>query len=415
MNPVDNDDIIDITIIGGGISGLITALYLSRLNVRLRLFEQSEHIDTVGFGLNLQPYCVKCLYELGLENQLNQVGIQTKKALFYSRHGQFIFEDLRGLDGGYSHPMYSVHRGYLHQILFYQLQKLTSPSTIQLSHKLIEFNEKSNLIELKFLNTKINKIKVIQTKILIGADGINSSVRKIFYPNEGLPVWKGLQIWRGITYQENTYLDGKTMICMGNPDTKYFILYPLSNNLINWACVLRIQNETNSSSLSLNSIDWTNKGNHQDFLPLIQEMKLDFIDIEQLIKSSMNINQFPITDRDQIPRWTFNCVTLIGDAAHPMYPNGGNGASQAILDAQQLYRSFILHGITNKALEHYESIRHPLTDRMVLLARQYGPDEILRIIDHRSPNPFQHLSQIISSEEIQSIYENYKKKVSIEK
>ncbi|UJR38644.1 hypothetical protein I4U23_031309 [Adineta vaga] len=415
MSYVDNNDIIDIAIIGGGISGLVTALYLSRLNIRIRLYEQSEHIDTVGFGLNLQPYCVKCLYELGLENQLNDVGIKTKKALFYSRHGQFIFEDLRGLDGGYSYPMYSIHRGYLHQILFYQLQKLGDEFIIQLSHKLIEFNNKSNHIEIQFLNTKTNQRKLIQTKLLIGADGINSLVRKFFYPNEGLPVWKGLQIWRGITHVEKTYLDEKTMICMGNPDTKYFIMYPISNNLINWACVLRIQENNHNISLSTNSIDWNNKGFYQDFLSLIKEMKLDFIDIKQLIKSSININQFPITDREQIPRWTFNCVTLVGDAAHPMYPNGGNGASQAILDAQQLYYSLLKYGITNQALEDYENIRRPLTDQIVLLARQYGPDEILRLIDDRSPNEFENLSDIISSDEIQSIYENYRKRTGAKK
>ncbi|CAF0773964.1 unnamed protein product [Adineta steineri] len=256
---------------------------------------------------------------------------------------------------------------------------------------------------MNFLNTTTGEIKSDVIKLLIGADEINSTVRKVLYPNDGPPICQGLHTWRGLTSVDKLCLDGRTMICMGNPDTAYFIMYPLNNNLISWACVSRVKQE-DTSFLAPDKSEWTTIGDWKDFLPFIKDMKLDFIDIEQIIKSSTVINQFPITNRNIISQWTFNGVSLIGDAAHPMYPNGGNGASQCILDAHQLYLSFIHYSINNETFQDYENNRRPLTDKFILLARQYGPDKILKIIDERLPN----ISDIISSEEIQSIIYNYK-------
>lgn len=407
MNDVEKkNEIIDVIIVGCGISGLVSALCLNRCGVKVRLYEQADILEPIGFALNLQPYCVKFLHELGLEHEMDEISVRTRKVLFYSRYGQYLFEDLRGLDGGYNWPMYSIHRGDFHQLLLRHVKQKLGESSIKLSQKLNEFRSELDYVEIDFINTLTGKLTTDKAKLLIGADGINSCVRKILYPNEGTPIWQGLNIWRGITPVDKMYLDGKTMICMGNPHDKYIIIYPLNKYLINWACVVRVSDEKNSYSTEIS--DWTNKGKIEDLLPLISQMKLDFINIEQLIKSSININEFPLTDRDLIPQWTFDRVTLVGDAAHPMYPNGGNGASQAILDAKQLYISFSKYGINKQALLSYEQIRRPATNQFVLSARDYGPDQLLKIIDERSPNSFSKLSDVISSDELQNIIINYK-------
>jgi 2-polyprenyl-6-methoxyphenol hydroxylase-like FAD-dependent oxidoreductase len=406
LSSVKDEEIIDVIIVGCGIGGLVSALCLNRCGIKVRLYEQAENLESIGFGLNLQPYCVKILYELGLENEMNEIGVQTRKVLFYSCYGQYIFEDQRGLDGGYNWPMYSIHRGDFHQLLLRHVRQKLGQSSIQLSQKFVQFRSTLNYVEIDFINPINGELTIDKSKFLIGADGINSSVRKFLYPNEGTPIWQGLNIWRGITPVNNMYLDGQTMICMGNPDNRYIIIYPLNKYLINWACVVRVSKEK-SCCLTERS-EWINKGHIEELLPLIESMKLDFIDIKQLIKSSINVNEFPLIDRDLIPQWTFNRVTLLGDAAHSMYPNGGNGASQAILDAKQLYISFIKYGLTNQALQSYENIRRPATNEFVLSARDYGPDKVLRIVDERSPNLFNKLSDVISLNEIENIIFNYK-------
>ena len=88
-------------------------------------------------------------------------------------------------------------------------------------------------VQVDFVNTITGHLSRGEAKFLIGADGINSTVRKILYPNEGLPIWQGLNIWRGVTSVDQIYLDEKTMISMGNPGRKYLILFPLNKHLIN--------------------------------------------------------------------------------------------------------------------------------------------------------------------------------------
>ncbi|CAF3920189.1 unnamed protein product [Rotaria sp. Silwood1] len=194
---------------------------------------------------------------------------------------------------------------------------------------------------------------------------------------------------------------------MGNPNKLQLVIYPVSNNLINWACVVRVADPGEQTSPI--TPDWNNLGHAEDLLPLVAKMKLSFLDIHHLIQSSMIINEFPMTDRDPLPRWTFDRVTLLGDAAHPMYPNGSNGASQAILDARGLVLSFRQHDVTPQGLQAYDDLRRSVANNVVLSARQYGPEELLKIVDERAPHGFQHLSDVIPAEELELFMSNFKR------
>jgi 2-polyprenyl-6-methoxyphenol hydroxylase-like FAD-dependent oxidoreductase len=279
-------------------------------------------------------------------------------------------------------------------------------TSVSLNQKLVAFRSYSDYVEVDFVNSSTGDLITERAKVLVGADGINSTVRKILYPNEGRPLWKGTTIYRGVTQTDKLYLDGRTMILMGNPNDVELVIYPVDKNLINWACCIRVGDPDMQASPVTS--DWNNVGRIEDFLHLTSHMKLDFLDIHHLIESSMIVNQFPMADRDTLPRWTHDRVTLLGDAAHPMYPNGGNGASQTILDVRGLILSFRQHGVTPQGLQAYDDLRRPAANTVVLSARQYGPEEILKIVDERFPSGFNKLSDVISTTELEAMMFNFK-------
>lgn len=404
-----SDHIIDVLIAGGGIGGLVTALCLHRAGYSVRIHERVEELEPNGFGVTLQPYCVKLLFELGLEKDMREIGVQTRMAAFYSRHGQLIYKDPRGMDAQFNWPLYSVHRGRFQQLLLRYIRNEVGEKAIQLGQKLVALRQHPSHVEVDFMNSATSNLYTERGKFLIGADGINSTVRQILYPDEGRALWDGIAVWRGVTPVDKLYLDGRTIIFMGNPNDRELIIFPVDEHTINWALAVRIE-QPGIRPIPVIS-DWNKLGKIEDVLPLLSGMKLDFVDTHHLISSSSIINEFLMTDRDPLPRWSHDRVTLLGDAAHPMYPNGGNGASQAIVDARGLVLAFREYGVTSQALQKYDDLRRTSSSNFVQMARQAGPEKILRFIDERSPSPFRDLSDIASPSELEAIVADYKRAV----
>jgi 2-polyprenyl-6-methoxyphenol hydroxylase-like FAD-dependent oxidoreductase len=108
-----------------------------------------------------------------------------------------------------------------------------------------------------------------------------------------------------------------------------------------------------------------------------------------------------------LPQWTHGRITLLGDAAHPMYPIGSNGASQAILDAECLANA-LQHHEPMEALQIYENERRPATAKIVLLNRQNGPEQVMQIAEERAPSGFSHVNDVIPQAELEEIAARYK-------
>ncbi|CAF0900144.1 unnamed protein product [Adineta steineri] len=401
-----NSEIIDVLVAGAGIGGLITALCLHRAGFTVRVYEQAHILKPIGFAMNLQPYCVKLLYELGLKDELDKIGIRTSTAAYYSRNGQFIYKESRGIDAGYGWPQYSIHHGYLQELLVRHMHDEVGKSSIQLSQKVVAFRMQQNHVEVDFVNPDTDQLTTALAKVLVGADGIKSAVRKILYPTESPPLWNGCSLWRGLTQMDKTFFDGRTMIYLGNPNERFIAFYPIGNNLINWVCV--IQTEEPGRRVPPEMPDCDTMGHIQNLLPLISDMKLDFLDVHHLISSSLIVRCYPVTDRDTLVQWTHDRVTLLGDAAHPMYPYGSNGASQAIVDARALTLSFREHGVTPQSLKAYDNLRREVSNNFVLSAREHSSLNILQIIDEHSPSSFWRLSDIISESEVDAELSKHK-------
>jgi 2-polyprenyl-6-methoxyphenol hydroxylase-like FAD-dependent oxidoreductase len=115
-----------------------------------------------------------------------------------------------------------------------------------------------------------------------------------------------------------------------------------------------------------------------------------------------------MVDRDPLDAWGGGQVSLLGDAAHPMYPIGSNGSSQAVLDAAALGDALAKHGLSSQALDAYQAIRRPATSAIVLANRQNGPEQVMQIVEDRAPDGFDHIDDVISPHDLQTIASRYK-------
>jgi 2-polyprenyl-6-methoxyphenol hydroxylase-like FAD-dependent oxidoreductase len=127
-----------------------------------------------------------------------------------------------------------------------------------------------------------------------------------------------------------------------------------------------------------------------------------------MIRATKTVFEFPMVDRDPIPRWSFGRVTLLGDAAHPMVPIGANGGSQAIRDASALADALAAYPDPVAALAAYDGERRPATAEIVLSNRQLGPEEVMKMAHERAPQGFRHVEDVISRAELEDVSRRYR-------
>ena len=399
-----------VLIAGGGIGGLMLALSLHQIGVPCRIFESVPELKPLGVGINVLPHACRELIELGLLDQLDAAGLRTGELAYFSKHGKPIWSEPRGLDAGYKWPQFSIHRGMLQQILLDTVIARLGRGAILTSHHLTSWTETAEGVTASFVDKASGRAQdSFSGDVLIAADGIHSAVREKLYPDEGPPLWNGRILWRGIT-EADAYLSGRTMIMAGHQHVK-FVCYPIASKPnangkypINW-----IAERTLDPNYQWRREDYNRAGKLDEFLPWFTDWRFGWLDVPALIKGCPHVYEYPLVDRDPLQRWTFGRVTLLGDAAHPMYPIGSNGASQAILDARVLTREILAKGVTTAALEAYEAERRPATSDLVVLNRKNGPEQVMQIVEERAPDGFNVVTDVLSQQELEEIAANYKR------
>ncbi|CAN5515031.1 flavin-dependent oxidoreductase [soil metagenome] len=404
-----------VLVVGGGIGGLTTALSLHHAGFEVVVYESVKEIKPLGVGINILPHAVRVLTNLGLQQQLKAVAVATSELVYYNKFGQKIWQEPRGEFAGYNWPQFSIHRGVFQMILLDDVKKHLGESGIHTGYHLQSCIGNANNVEATFINRENEQVEKVEADILIGADGIHSVVRKQFYPGEGIPKFSGIILHRGTT-KAKPFLSGSSMIMAGSADKK-FVAYPIQttidedgNQLINWIADLRVGADQN-----IPIRDWNKRADKEKLLAAFYDWRFDWLDVTALIKEAAAVYEFPMSDRDPLPRWSFDRITLLGDAAHPMYPIGSNGASQAILDAECLTNALLENDDAFIALKQYEAIRLPATSNIVLQNRQMGPEKVMQIVEERAPNGFKHVHDIISQEELEAIVTRYKKIAGFDK
>jgi 2-polyprenyl-6-methoxyphenol hydroxylase-like FAD-dependent oxidoreductase len=397
-------------IIGGGIGGLVTALALDQAGIEVEIFEQSQELRELGVGINLLPHAVKELAALGLLPALDQAGIRTRELIYTNRLGQVVWRELRGLDAGYDVPQLSIHRGKLHGVLLNAVKARLGPARLHTDRRLVDFAERDNRVTAHF-ECRASPGRFTATGDgLIGADGIHSTVRGMFYPQEGPAWWSGIMRWRGATSWP-VHEDGRTMVIAGGNAAK-FVFYPIHFDpaqpdlrLTNWAIMARIADGPGSPP---RREDWNSLGRLEEARAFVHDsFRLGFVEPAEIIEATGAFYEYPNCDRDPLATWSFGRVTLLGDAAHPMYPVGSNGASQAILDAAALARHLKAAPNVAQAFAAYDAERRPMTADIVRNNRRGGPEGVIDLVEARAPEGFDDIDKVASFAEREAIVRGY--------
>ena len=398
----------EIAIVGGGIGGLSLALALHQRGLRCDVFETVPEVREIGVGITLLPHAMRELAGLGLQAEVEAAGIENLESVFYNRFGQYVYRESRGRHAGYELPEIGIHRGRLHRILYDAALARLGAAHVHTNHRCQRVEQDESGANLHFADsTGQVEREPRRASVVIACDGVNSGIRKQFYPDEKV-AFAGINTWRGVT-RHAPILSGKSYLRLGSIETGKMVIYPIINNpdgtqLVNW--VAEIQRE----GAVMN--DWNRSGQPGAFADVFKDWTFDWLDVPALIAGAENILEYPMVDKDPVAQWTFGRVTLLGDAAHPMYPRGSNGSAQAIIDGRVLAGELALHagsgGDARDALKAYEAQRRPTTSQIVLTNRSTPPDFIIMKADELSGGkPFRHIDDLISQDELRKISENY--------
>ncbi|WP_288587926.1 flavin-dependent oxidoreductase [uncultured Methylobacterium sp.] len=397
-----------VLIVGAGIGGLATALMLHRRGIRATVVEQAAEVREVGVGINTLPHAIRELAELDLLPALDRVAIRTKELAYFNRQGQEVWREPRGLEAGHPVPQFSIHRGRLQAVLYDAVRERLGPDAVRTGLALSGFLQDEGGVTAHFTDAlRGDAGRTIRADVLIACDGIHSVVRKKFFPDEGPPRWDGVLMWRGAT-EWAPWGDGRTMAIGGGMGAKC-VLYPIAEaeggrQLMNWVVFVKMADGQVSPPPKES---WSRPAHRSQVLPYARRFALPDFDLAALVEATPQIFEYPMCDRDPLPRWTHGRVTLLGDAAHPMYPVGSNGASQAILDARALGDALAGAEHPMQALHTYEAERRPKTAEIVMLNRKGGPERVIDEVEKRAPAGFSRVEEVLSHAERQAIVGGY--------
>ena len=401
----------DVIVVGGGIGGLTLALMLHDRGIDARVYEAAPAIEPIGVGISLLPHASKELGLLGLVDALGEVAVTTKESCFFNRFGQFVYSEPAGRYAGYEWPQFQVHRGDLQQVLYraYLDRVPDGAERLLTGHRCTGTRSDARSATASFVDSATgHPLPPATGSAVIGCDGIGSVVRRQFFPDEGPPVYSGVNMWRGTTVWE-PFLSGSTYLRAGWLTVGKMVIYPVRHDvdgrgrqLVNW--VAEVQTDR------YNTQDWNRVGDLADFHHVFADWTFDWLDVAGLIGGAEQILEYPMVDRDPLPRWTHGRVTLLGDAAHPMYPRGSNGAGQAILDARALADCLDSHRSVPEALQTYEEQRLAATSAVVHASRNAPPDVILKMVHERTGDrPFGRIEDVITAAEMAALSNSYKR------
>lgn len=346
-----------VLIAGAGIGGLTTALTLHARGFDALVLERANHLQPLGVGINLLPHAVRELTELGLGDALTAMAVAPSAIRFYTHRGELLFTEPRGLAAGDAHPQLSVHRGRLQMMLLDAVRARLGADAVHTGSGVTDFRHSADGV---VVDTAAGPVA---GSALVGADGINSVVRAALHPGPDPLLSSGITMYRGAS-DITAFLDGHTMAIVKADNGVDLISYPIGGGQVNWV----LQVPTGQPGPLDGDAKWNAPATADDVLPHVADWDLDWLDMSALIGHSPALFSYPMVDKDPLPHWGEGLVTLLGDAAHPMYPVGANGASQSIVDARVLADELAAHGFAG--FRSYEQARRTETADVIAANRE---------------------------------------------
>ncbi|MEV6393262.1 FAD-dependent monooxygenase [Streptomyces sp. NPDC051907] len=391
-----------IMIAGGGIAGLTAALALHRAGFeKITVVETAREIDPVGAGLNIMPNAVRELDALGLLDRLEAGAVCTRELRYYHRGGGLISREPRGLGAGYHWPQLSVPRAHLQLTLADAVRRRLGPGALVGGVRVTCVEALPGgrpRVQLEHRDGERRSHASLEPDVLIGADGIRSAVRAALNPGEGEPPWNGMLVWRGVSRMAADRA-GTFMLVAGD-DRRKAVVYPMTEPdasgevLVNWALAMPA-----ASLADATRGDWNREVPLAKFLHHYEGWEFDGVSVPEVLAAADTAFEYPMVDREPLERWTCGRTTLIGDAAHAMYPIGSNGATQSIVDGRALAHAMALHPDPAEALAVYEADRRPAMTELQQANRRLGPEVVIDIAHRRAPGGFADVEKVIPAAE----------------
>ncbi|WP_024804057.1 flavin-dependent oxidoreductase [Nocardia sp. BMG51109] len=404
-----------VLIIGAGIGGLTTALSLHAVGIEALVVDSVSELRPLGVGINLLPHATGELSALGLADGLAELAVATAEVVHLDRFGNEIWREPRGIAAGHDWPQYSVHRGKLQAMLLTAVRDRLGPDAVRTGLRFVSAADTADTtdaaddtggVRARLHDRRRDTYVEFDADLLVGADGLHSAVRAQLYPDEGPPRGDGIRMWRGVT-PAPPFLSGATMMFAGSNHAAKFVAYPISRALPSDRCLTNWVAEVRMPAAEEDPADWNRVGRVGDVLPFYRGWHCAGLDIDALITATETILEYPMVDRDPLPRWTFGRITLLGDAAHPMYPIGSNGGSQSIIDARVLAAELARTGGAREGAIGYETVRREPVNDIVLANRDMPMDRILRTVAERAPDGFGRIEDVLGPDELAAITASY--------
>ena len=397
-----------VIIAGGGIGGLAAALALHARGIDAVVFERSATIRELGVGINTLPHAIGVLAELGLLPALDAVALRTHELIYANRHGQTVWRELRGIDAGHAgaailHPSRPGCRACC-----WRPWISACPAPVRCGHALESFVDDGAGVTARFRLADGSVAEERGGRAGGGGRHPFRGARPGSIPRKGRPLWNGIMLWRGAVPWA-PFLTGRSMIIAGGMDGK-LVLYPIATRA------------RRTSFAELGDYGPGGAGRHDPAaaggleprglagrvdaarrgVPRVRTGRLG-----GRARHARNSTSIPCATAIPWIGGPGAGVTLLGDAAHPMYPVGSNGASQAILDAQALAAHLAVGAHAVAALAAYEAERAPATAAIVRSNRLGGPERVIDLIDSRAPDGFARLEDIASEAELRAVVGGY--------